>query len=331
MRDYLYRLLKSLFIINSMILLTAGIIAAKPVARLSFVDSATVNDTAIYLRDIAVISTDLPELKQRLSTAIAGPIAPPGYSRFINSSDLLLYRLLPAFKDIDIKVNENKRIVVKTVGIDRKIGDYANVVDGYLRDHIDWKQDEWSFVIENSEESWKALDLPMVISIAKPAATKTITAYPRGHLQLQFVVNQRERITRIPISCLIKISAPVVISKHALSRGKVIDSNDIELKKVDISSLGPDPYFKVEDLFGQKTMQNINQGSILFNKLLAPVPAVSKGDQLAINVTQGNVRISVLAIARENGNLGQKIWVENSTTHKLVRVIVKDKNSAVVL
>jgi len=331
MRDYLYRLLKSLFIINGFVLLTISIAAARPVARLSFVDSVTVNDTAIYLRDIAAISTDSPELKQRLSVAIAGTIAPPGYSRFINTADLLLYRFQPAFKDIDIKVAENKRIVVRTVGIVRKVGDYVNVVEGYLREHIGWKQDEWSFVIENSEETWKSLDLPIGISIEKPAASKTTTPYPRGHLQLQFIINQRERITRIPISCLIKIFAPVVISKHALNKGNVIDSNDIELIKTDISCFGPDPCFKIEDLIGQKTIRNINQGSILFNKLLAPVPAVSKGDQLAIRVAQGNVRISVLAIARENGNLGQKIWVENSTTHKLVRVIIKDKSSAVVL
>jgi flagella basal body P-ring formation protein FlgA len=314
-----------------MVLAMISTIIAKPVAILSFIDSATVNDTAIYLHDIAAIATDSPDLRKQLSAAIAGPIAPPGYSRFINTSDLLLYRLQPAFKDIDFNITENKRIVVRTAGIVRKIGDYANVVETYLHEHIDWKQGEWSFVIENSEETWKSLDLPMVVSIEKPAALKTATSYPRGHLQLQFVVNQRERVTRIPITCLLKISAPVVVSKHALNRGKVIDSNDIELKKADVSGLGPDPYYKIEDLLGKKTMQNINQGSILFNKLLAPVPAVSKGDQLAINITQGNVRISVLAIARENGNLGQKIWVENSTTHKLVRVIVKDKNSAVVL
>jgi flagella basal body P-ring formation protein FlgA len=331
MRNYLYRLLKSLFIIKIMVLLMINSIIAKPVVVLRFVDSATVNDTTIYLRNIAAISTDSPEIKQQLSSAIVGDIAPPGYSRFINTADLLLYRLRPVYKDIDIKVADNKRIVVRTVGIVRKIGDYTNVVGNYLREHIDWKEGEWSFVIENSEESWKSLDFPMVVSIERSSAAKMATPYPRGHLQLQFVVNQRERITRIPIVCLIKISAPVVVSKHALNNGKVIDSNDIELKKADISCFGSDPYYKIEDLLGKKTMQNINQGSILFNKLIAPVPIVSKGDQLAIKVTQGNVRISVLAIARENGNLGQKIWVENATTHKLVKVIIKDKNSGVVL
>lgn len=332
MRSYLYRLLKSLFIINCMILSAIGTVIAKPVVTLSFADTATVNDTAIFLKDIASISTDLSEVKQRMSVLVVGEIAPPGYTRFINTADLLLYRLQPAFKGVDLKVAENKRIVVKTTGVVRKIDDYANILDGYLQEHLAWKPGNWSFIIENGGDTWKTLDLPMSISVSGALEKeKTPALYHRGHIQLQFIVNQRERITRIPVSCYIKISAPVVVAKGAVERGKVIDCNDVELKKVDLSGFGPDPYFKIEDLIGQKALRNINRGSILFNKLLAPIPVISKGDQVAIKVAQGSVRISVLAIARENGNVGQKIWVENATTHKLVRVIVKDKTSAVVL
>jgi len=332
MRNYLYRLLKSLFIINCMILSAIGIVIAKPVVVLNFADSATVNDTAIFLRDIATISTDLPEVKQRMSVVMVGEIAPPGYARFINTADLLLYRLQPAFKDVDLKAAENKRIVVKTTGVIRKIDDYANIVDGYLREHLGWKPGDWRFIIENGGDTWKTLDLPMSVSVAGALEREKPPAiYQRGHIQLQFAINQRDRISRIPVSCYIKISTPVVVAKCAIERGKVIDCNDVEMEKVDLSGFGPDPYFTIEELLGQKALRNINRGSIVFNKLLAPVPIISKGDQVAIKVAQGSVRISILAIARENGNVGQKIWVENATTHKLLRVTVKDKTSAVVL
>lgn len=332
MRTYLYRLLKNLFIVNCMVLPAIGSSIAKPVAILNFADSATVNDTAIFLRDIASISTDSPEVRLRLSIFIVGDIAPAGYTRFINTADLLLYRLQPACKDIDLKVTENKRIVVKTVGIVRKIGDYSSIIFSYLREHLEWKDGEWSLSVENGEDTWKSFDLPMVVSVEGASAkSKTPAPYQRGHIQLQLVVNQREKITRIPVSCFITISAPVVVSKHPINRGKVIDLNDIELRKVDLTGFSPDPFFKIEDLLGQKALRNINQGSIVFNRLLAPVPVISKGDQVAIKAAQGNVRISISAIARENGDIGQKIWVENIVTHKLVRVIIKDKNSAIAL
>lgn len=329
MRCNLYRLIKSLFIISMMVLVSIVAVIAKPVVMLSFSDSVTVNDTAIYVRDIAVVSTESPELKQRIQAAVAGDIAPPGYSRYINATDLLLYRLQPAFKDCDIKTLKNKRIVVKTVGIVRKVGSYSDVVERYLSGHVGWKQGEWSVVVENSEDTWKSLDLPVDVSVEESASAKTL--FPRGHIQLQLIAKQRDRAVRIPLSCMIKITAPVAIARHAVIRGKVIDSNDIELTRVDISDFGPDPYYKIEDLVGQKAVRTISQGSIFFNRLLAPIPVVSKGDQLAIKVDKGNVRISVLAIARENGGIGQKIWVENATTHRLVRVVIKDKTSAIIL
>jgi flagella basal body P-ring formation protein FlgA len=331
MRNYLYRLLKTLLVISVMVLISITTILAKPVAVLNFYDSATINDTVIYLRDIASVSSDFPEITQNLRDAIAGETAPSGNSRFITTNDLVLYRLSPEFRDIDIKVLENKRIVVKTVGITRKIGDYTAALHEYLSKHIDWKPDAWSVEIENPEETFKTLDLPLEVSFENSGAAKSATLLPRGHIQLQFVVKQKGRTIRIPIACRLKVAVPVAMAKHSISKGTVLDSNDIELRCVDLSGFGPEPFFKVDDLFGQRAVRTISQGSILYNRLLVPVPVVSKGDQLAIKVSKGNVVISVLAIARENGNSGQKIWVENATTHKLVHVIVKDKNTAIVL
>lgn len=329
MNNYLYRLIKSLFIISMMILFSGGATVAKPVVILKFFDSVTVNDTAIYVRDIAVVSTDSPELEQRVLASIAGEIAPPGYSRFINTADLLLFRLQPVFRDYDFKSLNNKRIMVKTEGVVRKVGNYTGAVERYLNEKIGWKKGEWSVVIENSEDTWKSLNLPEDVSIDGFAAATTL--FPRGHIKLQLLAKQKNRIIRIPLSCVIRTTAPVGVARHEIARGKVLDLNDIELKKVDISNFAPDPYYKLEDIIGQKAIREISQGSILFNRLLTPIPVVSKGDQLEVKVTKGNVRISVLAIARETGNIGQKIWVENSATHKLVRVVLKDKTIANIL
>ena len=313
-----------------MMVIPLGTALAKPVATLNFFDTATINDTVIHLEDIASVSTEFPELAQKLRAAIAGEIAPPGYSRFISTEDLIAYRLQPAFSDVTIQAVENKRIVVKTTGITRKVGEYSNAVQEYLDTNFGWKTGEWSFEIENSEETFKTLDLPQAVSVERPAI-KTESSFPRGHVQLQLIVKQYERILRIPITCLLKISAPVATARHAIIKGKLIDSSDIELTRIDISNFGPDPYFCLQDIIGQKSLRSIGQGTILYNRLLSPIPVVSKGDQLDIKVMHGNVMISVLAIARENGNLGQKIWVENATTHKLVHVLIKDKNTAVVL
>jgi flagella basal body P-ring formation protein FlgA len=65
--------------------------------------------------------------------------------------------------------------------------------------------------------------------------------------------------------------------------------------------------------------------------MVKTVPAVEKGDPVAIIVKKGRISVSVVGIAREQGEIGEKIWVQNSKTNKLIRVKIKGKGIVTVL
>jgi flagella basal body P-ring formation protein FlgA len=65
--------------------------------------------------------------------------------------------------------------------------------------------------------------------------------------------------------------------------------------------------------------------------MVMTMPDIVRGDPVHIELQKGNVRVSVAAIARENGYRGRKMWVENASNHKLVRVVVKDRNTVTIL
>lgn len=326
MRRYLYRLFRNLFIIPIWTLGAVVSVNGKPVVVINFYDTATINDTDINLNDISTVSADSDAIAREVALFSVGAGAPAGYSRFVETKDLLMYRLKPSFKDVDIKVVRDKRVLVKTAYIEKKIQDFKKEINDYARQQLQWKAGQWKFSVNNPEASWKCLNAPFsvkVLGLESPAA--------KGHVQLQFIVEQYGRTIRIPLSCTIEVTTPVIISNKTIARGQIIDLSDIEEKAMNITNFSPTPYFNKNEVVGKKAIRTIPVGTILHDRMVTEIPVLVKGDGLNIQIIKGSVIITVAAIARENGHLGQKIWVENANTHRLVRVVVKDKNTATLL
>ena len=325
MNIYNYHLLRN-FKVVALAISIVFIGSANTKVMLCFNGSVTVNDTAIYLKDIATVHSDMPALSDRIAEKMAGPSAPPGHSRFVSAADVITYCLKPIFKNIDFKSNKIVHIRVKTGYVEKKICNYNDLILRELKKHIAWKDGDWSLVIDNSGDSFKCYNAPLSIAI-KGVKDR----FPRGALRLQFIANQFGKSIRIPLSCRIMVTTTVLVAKNNIPRDMVFSITDCEAIKKDISGLGPEPFFSFKDLVGKKACRTINAGSILTHQMVRKAPDVYKGDNLSITVTMGNVKISVAAVARENGFKGQKIWVQNTASNKLIRVMVTDKKSACLL
>lgn len=324
MKQYLNRLLKKLQVIV-MIFGGAGTFAGEAVT-ISFHDSSTVKDTQIFIKDIADVSTTSKTLRCLVEQTAVGEAAPPGYSRFLNTEDLIRYRLQPNFKEKTFSAKGSIRVTVRTEGVEKKAGDYRNQIQKLLEPFVSWKSDEWTVALENPEASWKCLNAPFEISISG-----LTTGRPKGHERLLLEVRQMGRTYRIPISCMFHVSAQVAVARRDIMKNSVITADDIVIKKTDITSLGPDPFFSENALTGKKALRNIMTGSIFHERMVLAVPAISKGDQVSIELLKGSVKVSVAAIARENGYQGKKIWVENAANHKLIRAVAKDSHTVSLL
>jgi flagella basal body P-ring formation protein FlgA len=77
-------------------------------------------------------------------------------------------------------------------------------------------------------------------------------------------------------------------------------------------------------------LRSVAAGGILHDRMLRAIPVVARGDQVRIHYIGERVKISVLGVARDNGGSGERIWVENLQTGKLIRAAVSGKGSVVV-
>jgi flagella basal body P-ring formation protein FlgA len=324
MLELIYRTIKRTFIIIGFSAI--ALLAANPKVMLSFFDSVNVTDPVIHLKDIASIKCESNQLAESVGNLVVGESAPAGFSRYVSTGDLVKYKVISSLKDIDVQQDKCKKILVSTACAEKKVSEYSDLILSYVAQKVFWKSGEYEIEIINPETSWKCLKAPLEVSmegLSNPCA--------RGMIQLELVSRQNSKVSRIPVTCRINITAPVLVALCDINRGAVINRSDVDLRKVDISRFGPTPFFVAADAIGKKALRTIPAGTVFHERLCSPIPVVTKGDQISISVTRGSVRINVSAIARENGNIGQKIWVENGSTSKLVRVKVKDSHTAELL
>lgn len=287
---------------------------------LHFKDSVMVSDTVITLNDIASIDHCESGILSKLKDFKVGDAAPAGYSRFVNHDDLLTYLLQPSFKSLKIVVSGAKRTRVSTDFIEKKIIDSKKELEHFLADELEWPQNSWELRILNENESFKIIDKPFTVQYSGLMNKK-----PRGSFNILMNVVQGSKCTRVTVNCEIKVVLTVVVAVAAIERGQVIQNSDCDLKVVDVTHLGTIPYNTLSQVAGKKALRLISKGQIINKQWVQEIPEIEKGDPVTIVVNKNAVRVTVSATAREPGQIGEKIWVENSESHKLVRVMVKSK------
>lgn len=292
---------------------------------LNFKDTVLINDSVFFLKDIAQIATPDQRLALELQVLSAGSSAPAGYSRFLNVDDFVLYRLKPHYQRVKFKITGCQRILIRTDYVEKKISDYHDDIRKYLEKTIKWGTGNWEMTIVDPDKSWKLLPGSTTYEISGLE-----NPYAKGHVQVWINTTQGQRTIRVPVSCNLKVVLPVLIAKTSIERGQQITPGDCEFKKMDITRFGPEPIFEIGTIRDVRAVRSITAGSIIHTRMIQRMPVIEKGDRVEIIVSKGRVKVAVEGIAREAGCVGEKIWVENSASKKLIQTLIKKKGTVTV-
>jgi flagella basal body P-ring formation protein FlgA len=308
--------------------LLATVYAIEPTrVSIEFRDSATVNDTVIHLGDIAVFNADAsPEKLESLRNVVVGEAAPAGYCRKVNTDDVFAYVLKKGCAGFSFAKIQKKAITVATACQEKKVGEFKELIETYLNDSVKWQPGDYSVSVRNTEEQWKCLKGPIRVSV-----TGLLTKYPKGNVNLKLVARQYSKIYSIPVICRVVVVTPVVTAKTAIPRGSLLTSENCAVERKDISNFAGYTFSSLSQLNDLVANRTIGPETILHEKLTAHVPIIGKDEQVYVVVDRGVVRISIIMRAREQGALGDKIWVENELTHKLLKTKIIGKGKVELL
>jgi flagella basal body P-ring formation protein FlgA len=298
-----------------------------PVVSLKFLDSATVSDTVIRLGDIARLQTALsPEQMDKLNKTVIGEAAPAGFSRRVNSDDVIGYVLKSKFAGFSFKRQPQKIMRVSTVCQEIKIDRYENLIEKYVRDSVKWRAGDYTVQLRNKEEKWKCLPGPVTVQMAGLAEK-----YPRGNVNLRLIARQGSKTYLIPAVCYVTVVTPVVVAKTNISRGTPLTTENCIIERKDITRFGYEPLTSLEAIQDLLSLRTISKETIIHEKMITRAPVVIKDERVYLVVDRKQIRVSVAMRAREPGAVGDRIWVENEMSHKLIKTKVVGKGKVQLL
>jgi flagella basal body P-ring formation protein FlgA len=307
----------------------ATVCAVEPMPQVSIVfrDSATVNDTVIRLGDIAVIGSEAsPEKIEKLKNAVVGEAAPAGYCRKVSTEEVGIFVLKKDFSEFSFDKIQRKAIKVATAYQEKRVGDFEDIIIKSLADSVKWKPSDFTIALRNKDEKWKCLRRPLTIQIIGLSSK-----YPKGNVNIKLVARQDSKTFSVPVVCCVTVVTPVVTVRTAVPRGTSFTSSNCMLERKDITHFACNPFTDLSQLNDLIANRTIQPETILYDKLTSRLPIIGKDDQVYVVMDRGRVRVSIIMRAREQGAMGDKIWVENELTHKLLKTKIIGKGKVELL
>jgi flagella basal body P-ring formation protein FlgA len=114
------------------------------------------------------------------------------------------------------------------------------------------------------------------------------------------------------------------VASRPLVKGATVTANDVQLMKVNGTSVGRDSIENLGDIVGRNLTKDIGQGE-MFKANAVVVPAViTAGSRVTVVFRQSLLEVTASGIALENGGMGQDIRVRNESSKKVIVGKVSD-------
>jgi flagella basal body P-ring formation protein FlgA len=128
-----------------------------------------------------------------------------------------------------------------------------------------------------------------------------------------------------PVSCTVRTFGTVLVAVRRFDRHAAMEASGIVARTVETTRLPADRLADPAMLRGLRAKRILNPGSVLSASMCEPLPAVLQGDEVNLLARGKGVRLTVRAVARQDGLPGRTILVQPDGSHERVRSRVIDR------
>lgn len=112
--------------------------------------------------------------------------------------------------------------------------------------------------------------------------------------------------------------AQIPIARRQLTKGTMVNSDDVMMAKLNLASLPSDAFQKMDDVIGQAVNNEISYGEAFRKGKLSPPILVPAGSHVTMVYRSGALEATATGIAMEPGAFGQEIRVQNDSSKRVV-------------
>ncbi len=290
-------------------------------------DMTEVDSPRIHLGQIVNIDAAPSEMAGRLGRIEIGRAPLAGQTRGI-SRDYILLRLRQSGIDtatLDLQLPAKIRVRRSAVKITRE------EMEMMVRDHL--------MATASSEEAEVNITAVRI---------KDDVLLPKGRIQHEVQRQRQSAPSRLqPVSIVFKVDGRfvrkvsalvsleimqnVVVTRKPLPRFKVITTQDVMIRQINVTGIADTVIRSIESVVGKRARRAIGMHDALHSNMVEWPPVVQKGDRVTIIAESGNLRITALGEVRGTGKVGEQVRVVNLDSKKNITAQVVDHRTVRVV
>ncbi|MDR2353624.1 MAG: flagellar basal body P-ring formation chaperone FlgA [Deltaproteobacteria bacterium] len=273
----------------------------------------TVSGPRILLGDIAnVAPDDDPALASLLEALDLGPSPAPGENLVLRRQQLES-RLITS----GAPINNVRWVIPETVTLKGRGNTVAanqiqEIVADYLSRTEPYSSGRYE-ILRISYASLPALPEGEITSRFAPQPSSN-PVYLGG--TIYFSLNQKE-IARVRVTCQINLETEAVVAARDLSRGHVLTLEDLSLSYAPFTS-SKGAFTEVSRAVGLTLKVSLRAGTPVRERDLVKTALVYKGETVTIIAQSGGLKVTALGQAKQDGALGETIYVINQDSKKTI-------------
>lgn len=188
-----------------------------------------------------------------------------------------------------------------------------------------------------------ASDLPVVEGFRMPRREQMnvpsayrVASLPPGTLRgpltvIVEAVSGTGAVSRFPVSCTVRTFGNVLVAVRRFDRHAAFDGEGLAVRRMETTRLPADVLADAAALSGLRAKRILNAGSLICAGMCEPLPAVYQGDEVTLVARSAGVRMTMQAVAKQDGLPGATILVQPAGSHGRLRSRVIDGHTVEVL
>lgn len=291
---------------------------------ISIHETSSVSGSDVFLGQIANISANVL-VKEALERLIVGSSPKPDKLKAFDRKKIISLINRQQYLPADMEIISPEIVYVKRPGqkiIKESITAYVEKLIEHQFSPKEYKL--ISLTVHNPKT------LPQGKLTFKTDKEQIVDAKGRLSFFLEFFVNGNLE-DKAKVSGTVAVYEHVVHLSAKVKKGYLLKKSDLYLEKKNVFELGGNYIKDYHDAENKIVKISIKKGAWLKANLLKEPFLVKKGDVVVLVAKNDNLMIETAGICQENGFADHMVKVENLTSGKLVRGIVKDKSKVEVV
>lgn len=127
-----------------------------------------------------------------------------------------------------------------------------------------------------------------------------------------------------------RIYAKALVTKRFLNRGMMLTMRDVILREVDVSKLNQGFFTRRQEVIGKVLRRSLGQHQVIAARDIVMPPLVKRGQHVRIIAKKGSLRVTMVGVAMQPGQLGELILVKNMSSRKKIHAKVLNSKQVLV-